>query len=515
MGCFLRVASISLALTAAGCSGSGTPPASGTDHGGAAALNMRLLAHDDLQGRPTYQVVVHQQGDRWYLYIGHHGGKALNPLTGEDEINGTSIVDVTDPTHPIYVSHTPPSRVDWYTGPKDAAEGAQHAQVCSGDELPHGKRGHTYVLRTVGRVAQEIIDVTDPRNVVVASEIARAEVGGWNRQTQFGDFTSSLGTSGTHKNFWDCATGIGYLPTSVAGWSTLMVLRAFDLSDPHAPRHIRDFDLPGTQPGGKGSMEGGLGVHEVVGYGDRLYVAYGAFDHGVVQILDRDKFLHGDPSVANPLEPTDASLRYPQIGILAMPEFWGAHTAKPILGVHVPDYRNDTRGAVRDFMFVVSEGVNWHCTKVRDPVFFVDITDAQHPFPISTFQVPAITDPPGNGTGDFCGDRLFGPHATQASFSDIYLKKILFLSYFSAGVRAVDIRDPFHPREVGYFIPQPNANTHFEWYGNKSDKFAVTNNVEVDPRGRYIYIVDRAGTGVHVLELTGEAAAIVAAPTPQ
>jgi hypothetical protein len=31
-----------------------------------------------------------------------------------------------------------------------------------------------------------------------------------------------------------------------------------------------------------------------------------------------------------------------------------------------------------------------------------------------------------------------------------------------------------------------------------------TNNVEVDDRG-YIYIVDRASTGLHILELTGEA----------
>jgi len=31
-----------------------------------------------------------------------------------------------------------------------------------------------------------------------------------------------------------------------------------------------------------------------------------------------------------------------------------------------------------------------------------------------------------------------------------------------------------------------------------------TNNVDVDDRG-YIYIVDRANTGMHILELTGEA----------
>jgi hypothetical protein len=36
---------------------------------------------------------------------------------------------------------------------------------------------------------------------------------------------------------------------------------------------------------------------------------------------------------------------------------------------------------------------------------------------------------------------------------------------------------------------------------------AVTNSVETDERG-YIYIVDRANTGLHILKLTGEAAKI-------
>ena len=38
-----------------------------------------------------------------------------------------------------------------------------------------------------------------------------------------------------------------------------------------------------------------------------------------------------------------------------------------------------------------------------------------------------------------------------------------------------------------------------------SNKLAIqTNNVEVDDRG-YVYAVDRANTGMHILELTGAA----------
>jgi hypothetical protein len=35
----------------------------------------------------------------------------------------------------------------------------------------------------------------------------------------------------------------------------------------------------------------------------------------------------------------------------------------------------------------------------------------------------------------------------------IYYKRLMFFSHFNAGVRAVDIRDPYHPSEVAYYIP--------------------------------------------------------------
>src|SRR5579872_6266665 len=76
------------------------------------AMNMRLVGYNDLQGRSAYQPTIHKQGDRYIAYIGHHGGtpevpKPMNPLTGQAEFNGTSIVDVTDPSKPKYLFHLP------------------------------------------------------------------------------------------------------------------------------------------------------------------------------------------------------------------------------------------------------------------------------------------------------------------------------------------------------------------------------------------------------------------------
>src|SRR5580704_13318465 len=101
------------------------------------AKNMRLVGYNDLQARSAYQPTIVHQGDRYIAYIGHHGGtpdipKPVNAMTGQDEFNGTSIVDVTDPAHPKYLKHIP--------GLEGFAEqgGAQMVRVCDGKTLPNG-----------------------------------------------------------------------------------------------------------------------------------------------------------------------------------------------------------------------------------------------------------------------------------------------------------------------------------------------------------------------------------------
>jgi hypothetical protein len=91
--------------------------------------------------------------------------------------------------------------------------------------------------------------------------------------------------------------------------------------------------------------------------------------------------------------------------------------------------------------------------------------------------------------------RTFGSHSSNESMAGIYYKKLTFIAFFNAGVRALDIRDPYHPKEAGYFIPSITPATDKRCValeGVERCKVAIqTNNVETDDRG-YIYAVDRA-----------------------
>ena len=93
--------------------------------------DMRRVGHVDLQGRPSYQpnVIVYPDG-RTIAFAGTHSSAAPkpNPLNGGAlELNGTMIIDVTNPARPVEKFHIP----------VPAAGGqAQMARMCLGSDLP-------------------------------------------------------------------------------------------------------------------------------------------------------------------------------------------------------------------------------------------------------------------------------------------------------------------------------------------------------------------------------------------
>jgi len=439
---------------------------------GAAASNMALLGHQDLQGRSSYQPVVHAQGSRWIAYVGHHGSNILNPLSGRREDSGTSIVDVTDPRAPRYHAHIPGE-------PGEAEQGgAQMVRVCNGKDLPKGDPAKAYLLRTFGNLAHEVWDVTAPekpsRLAVVIDKL-----------------------KGTHKNWWECDSGIAYLVSGLPDWRTRRMTQIFDLSDPARPVFIRNFGLAGQQPGSTGAVPTELhGPISTGPKGNRVYFGYGTNKSGAMQIVDRQKLLAG------PKEPTAANLLSPQIGIFHLNAMTGAHTTLPVLGIEVAEFAKDKGGPRRDFVVVVNESLTNECQEPRQMVWMVDVTDEKTPVGVANFTVPEKHADSGGG---FCsrGGR-FGAHSSNENQPPMHAKKTIFVAWFNAGVRAIDIRDPYNPREIGYYIPATTDKTAKRCVKSETGercKVAIqTNNVDVDDRG-YVYIVDRANTGLHILEL--------------
>jgi hypothetical protein len=445
------------------------------------AKNMRLVGYNDLQARSAYQPTIHRQGNRYIAYIGHHGGtqsvpKPNNPMTGQPEFNGTSIVDVTDPANPKYLKHIP--------GMEGLGEagGGQMTRVCDGRALPRGDTNAVYLLRTFGGQAHEIWNVADPANPQLITRLPSGK--------------------DTHKSFWECDTGIAYLVSGLETWRTRRMTEIYDLGDPAKPRKIREFGLAGQEPGATGPVPTEL--HGMISLGreaNRVYFAYGTNKGGVMQIVDRDKLING------PKEPIAEHLRYPEIGRLEMSPLNGAHTVFPLGKMAITEFAKDKQGSVRDMIMIVDESLVNECqaAEARQMVWFVDATIESRPMVVSNYNVP-------EASGNFCtrGGR-FGAHSSNESLAPVFYRKIAVVTWFNAGVRAIDIRDPYSPKEVGYFIPSITEATErrcIKVDGQDRCKIAIqSNNVETDDRG-YIYVVDRANTGLHIVELTGEARSI-------
>ena len=491
------------------------------------AKNMRLVGFNNLQARSAYQPIAYQQDGRWIAYIGHHGGAAVNPQTGVMENNGTSIVDVTDPTRPIYLKHIP--------GPSGVGEagGAQMVRACGAKDLPNANlnsdpdRKKHYLLRATAN-GHEVYDVSDPSNPkLVVSIISNLD--------------------DTHKNYWECDTGIAYLvvdgqsladgllgnakvPSGLPNWRVGRMTMIVDLSNPADPKFIRLWGLQGQQPGTTGTVPQELhrpisiGPKGIRGVTDRVYFGHGTGSDGILQIVDRKKLLDPAGNGRNPsanfrTNPTEADLFCPQLGRMDISPTMGAHTVFPLLRQPVPSLAAQAQNSTRDFVILTNEAGGGSaagiCTGNRQLMYVVDVTtgtsgNEAKPTIISNYQVP-------EDSGDFCsrGGR-FGAHASSENFTEFFYGKIIFESWFNAGVRAIDIRDPFSPKEVGYYIPATTSDTDVRCttvnlpVGGKPTpveicNFAIqTNNVDVDSRGN-IYIVDRANTGMHILNLSGKA----------
>jgi len=232
------------------------------------------------------------------------------------------------------------------------------------------------------------------------------------------------------------------------------IMMILDLAKPEAPEEVGRWWIPGQHAAGGETYPwddyAKPRCHHPLRRGDRLYVSYWHHGFYILDIADmtKPKLVAGiNPGPADP-HPTHTALPMPHL----------------------------LKG--RDILLVADEDV----AKLRPaaPAFawVYDITFERQPMPIATFQVAGV---------DIDGSPqppMMGCHQPSERFHGT----IVPFAWFARGLRLVDLADPFAPREVGYYEPDPP-----EGYDMVS-----SNDVTVDPSG-LIYLIDRQ-RGLSIIE---------------
>jgi hypothetical protein len=119
--------------------------------------------------------------------------------------------------------------------------------------------------------------------------------------------------------------------------------------------------------------------------------------------------------------------------------------------------------------------------KPHAPLRIWDVTDPTKPKILCTYQLDEQAQP-------YHGDHVrFGTHQLRER---VDRDCMLYVTWFAAGLRMIDISDPANPVEKGYFIPQPTTGKTTPW----------TNDVAKDERG-LIYVTDKV-CGLDVIEVS-------------
>ena len=285
------------------------------------------------------------------------------------------------------------------------------------------------------RAGIQILDIADPVN---PRELGFFQTGG----------------RGVHR-VWYSGGQYAHVSATPEGFSD-RIMMIVDLSDPTQPQEVSKWWEPGmwTAGGEKPTWSSDLRIsaHHPVVWKDRAY--WGFWDLGII-IMD----------ISDPAQPQEVS----RLG-------WGpadgghTHTAMPL-----PN---------RNLVVVTDEATTANCDEVAKRVRLVDISDETKPRVISKFPEPQ---------GDYCERGLrFGPHNVHENRPGSFISdQIIYVTYFNAGLRVVDISDAENPKEIAYYVPATPA----------SQQAIQTNDVYVAENG-LIYISDRAGGGVDILELT-------------
>lgn len=445
-----------------------SPPPARADQipAGWLASNMQPIGYSGMDGRGgAFKMAIKKVNGRWYLYTAHLWHR------------GWSIVDVTDPADPKYVKFLPAPDNTWTT------------QVDLHDNLMVTALSDIYVPwggDPTKPFAEGIMfwDISDPINPRLLSHWKTGMPPGCGWKGASCTSGPAVGnTTGTHRNGYPGGKYV-YASAFAQGY-TGEILRILDASDPREPREVGRFALPEQQNDGSKPVPDLIFHGPAVIDGDQAYLGYGSAlvilnvaDKTHPQLISRTNF--GPPFKS---------------GRVAV------HDALPIPGKHILFVHSEGSGGDTEHTDDPRLAQPPTCSDALDLVAMVDIKDPAKPRLMSVF--PRPVPPPGLPYSDFCdkGGR-FGPHNTNLlqHLPDVQKQgDLVYLTYFNAGLRIFNIRDPRLPREVGWFIP-PTPTKRFGPIP-EGKLVSQSEDVLVDTRGN-IYVTDKQW-GVFILRYTG------------
>jgi len=170
------------------------------------ARGVELVGYSDLDGRPGFKIALHQDGERWLLYLGHFWH------------SGWTVVDVTDPSEPAPIGfiEAPPNT---WTLQVQAADGLLVAS------LEHPENGWGFERHPASAEGLVIYDLeVDP--------ISPPRVGWYH-----------TGGRGTHRNFY-AGGRYAYLAANQEGFQG-NILTVIDLHEPSQPEEVARWWVPG------------------------------------------------------------------------------------------------------------------------------------------------------------------------------------------------------------------------------------------------------------------------------
>lgn len=423
-----------------------------TRNDGVIAKNVKRISRLDVAGGG--QIIV--KGD--YAYIGHM-----------DPPHGTSILDVSDPRNPRTLSkidlpdnhsHSHKVRVNDDVMIVNVEQYNRHF-LRLGDRIPELMES---LEKTLGRApsASELAQALKVKEsdipVLVAAHKRGYHDGGF-KVYDISDRTRPrelvhVKTHGFGTHRFDADENHAYISTEMEGYiGNILVI--YDMASPERPEEVSRWWMPGQHlAGGERPTWPGYRnrLHHAMRQGDKLWASVWHAGFRVLDVSDitEPKTL-GEYNYHPPFpEPTHTVLKVPF----------------PVDG--------------RDVAVVIDEE-HEHATGQPHAFLWVfDVGDLGDIKPLSTYHV-SEADSPWSGKGG-----RFGAHQFQEHFRDTRV----YATWFSGGLRVVDIADPELPEEIAYFIPEPG----------KGAATPQSNDVDVDERG-LIYLIDRIN-GLDILEIT-------------